>query len=222
MTVRRGVVLLLLAGWWAHAAEAAETTYYRMAPDGQVTARTAAEWIAALNDPRATVRQEAASVLRWVDDAAARPAIPTLVQLLSDPDESVRSVAADTLQYLDPADAVPALREEIRRLGKTAGRHDVGVRTQRITVQVVGRLVSYESDEAIHVLIEVVQDRGLHSEVRARACEALGAIGARAQGATGALRAILEQPDEDPYVQAGASQALEQITATPAATRGGT
>jgi len=122
--------------------------------------------------------------------AAEEPLHAPLVRLLDDPNEAVRDAAAEALRSLGP-DVVPALREVIRREGFTAGRHDPGVRTQRIASSLLGGITPLSGaglDDALQLASEVCLDRRLHEVVRHDACQSLARLGVRQESAR--LKAI--------------------------------
>ncbi len=113
-------------------------------------------------------------------DADPIQAIPPLVDLLKDPNEAVRDAAADALRFMGP-EVVPALRDVMEGEGLTAGRHDLGVRTQRIAASILGALTSLSSeslDQAVEVASKACRERRLHEVVRHDACQSLARLGA--------------------------------------------
>ncbi|MBI3324134.1 MAG: HEAT repeat domain-containing protein [Candidatus Omnitrophica bacterium] len=205
-----GVVVWSLIASMAGPAIAGETVYYRIAPDGEVTAKTAAAWASGLNDADAPVRQEVAWMLGRIGDEATR-ALPQVIQLLDDPVEAVRDQAVETLYYLGP-ESVAALRQVIEREGQTDGRHDTGVRAQRLAVEAVSSL-GWRSPEAKALLLRIVLDRRLHSVVRYEAFGGLGRLGTGAPGVAPVLVELAQRTDEDSSLRQGAIQTLTRLGA---------
>ncbi len=182
-------VVTLICGGLLYTAltHATEQQLYRRTPGVRVPVKT--EWIAELTSSDPERRLEAVQRLREID-ADPKQAIPPLVHLLSDPNEALRDAAAEALRFMGP-DVVPALRDVIRREGLTAGRHDPGVRTQRIASSILGSISALSGhvlDDALQVASEACVERRLHEVVRHDACQSLARLGASQEPAR--LKAI--------------------------------
>lgn len=203
------VSMLLACGM----AEAKETPYYVMAPDGTVTIQTASQLTTGLTDPNPQARLSAALLLRYVDQPDSRQAIPSLVRLLDDPGESVRNQAAETLSYIGP-DAVPSLLEVIEAQGGTSGRHDTSVRLQRLAVETLGAL-AWRSEDAKKALLDIVQDSRIHTVVRYSAFGGLGRLGTGVPGVAPVLIDLIRRTNEDLSLRQAAIMTLERLGPEP-------
>ena len=195
-------------------AEAKETPYYVLAPDGAVTIQTASQLAAGLSEPNPQARVSAALLLRYVDRPDVAQVIPPLVRLLDDPVEAVRNQAANTLSSVGP-EAVPALLDVIRGQGTTSGRHDTGVRLQRLAVETLGSL-AWRSEEAKQALLDILQDPRVHTVVRYSAFSGLGQLGTGAPGVAPVLVDLLRRTTEDPSLRQAAIFTLEKLKPDPA------
>ncbi len=133
--------------------------------------------------------------------AAARAAVPHLVEALEDGDPAVRWDAAKTLGKIGPAAsaAVPALAALVNDPGDTVARQYAVVALGRIGPNAKG---------AVPCLIHALKD--LAVDVHAKAGEALVQIGAPA------VPGLIEvMKDEDQQVRVRAANALTEIAAGP-------
>jgi HEAT repeat protein len=165
-------------------------------------------------DPR--VRLEAAEALgRFGSEASV--AIEPLVQRFYDPEELVRDAAGTSLEQIGPA-CVPALRQLVLREGATHGRHDPGARSQRLAVDLLGRLFPV-TDEVVGLAAEVCRDRAIHDLVRHDACFSLAALGAREprvrQEAIETLLQVFQESDADPSLRTELVSALGRLGSEP-------
>ena len=151
--------------------------------------------IGALKDSDPLVRENAATALGWLGEAA-REAVEPLVAALGDEDVYLRGAASVALGRIGAA-AVPAL---VRALG------DANAEVRRSAAIACGRLGS-PGRGALPALIKAMADKD--ENVRFAAAVALGGLGAAAQDAVPALTGAL--PDRDPDVRGGAALALQQI-----------
>jgi len=156
------------------------------------------DWPARLTDPEPRIRLEAVYALGR-SGLEARQAIDLLVERLYDREASVRNAAVEALQTIGP-DVVPALRQLILREGSTHGRHDPGARSQRLAVDLLGRLTPV-TDEAVDLAAEVCRKRAIHDVVRHDACVSLAALGDREpqvrQEAIETLLSVFQESDAD-------------------------
>lgn len=144
------------------------------------TIDTTPERIVQLTSSEPEVQRDAVLKSREVN-ADPQPSISSLIERLRDPDEAIREAAAEALRFMGP-EVVPALRDVIEGEGLTAGRHDSGVRTQRIAAGILGALTSLSGarfDEAVEVATKTCRERRLHEVVRHHACQSLVHLGAR-------------------------------------------
>jgi len=188
-----------------------------------------------LRDSAETVRQAAAETLGGFG-SDARPAIHGLIQRLSDPVEPVRNAAAAALYYVginrdrqtDP-EPEKALQLTMQTIFSCRDR-PASIRTQLMMVNTLGTFACLDSphfrpcqnltapavhDQSIRLLIDIIQNRQLHSLVRERACTALGAFRKQARGASPVLASLLRQTDEDAGLRTAAIDALVKLGATP-------
>ncbi len=184
-----------------------------------------------LSDPSETVRQAAAETLGGFG-SDAKPAIPGLIQQLSDPIEPVRNAAAAALYYIginrdrqiDP-EPEKALQVAIQGLS-SASNDPISIRTQLMMVHTLGTFACSDSprfrpcknltapavhDQSIQLLIGIIRNRQLHSLVRERACDALGAFRKQARGAYPVLTKLLQQTSEDVALRIAAINALAKL-----------
>lgn len=137
----------------------------------------------------------------------AADAVPSVTRFLRSPATSpkLELLAADTLGQIRTSGAVGILTAELMKLG---WKNDYNSGLLRQTI--IDGLASAGplAVGAIPALIRTAEDD--NSDVRRKACEALGALGPRAEGAMDSLleRLIL---DEDAAVQDAAANALAQV-----------
>jgi HEAT repeat protein len=133
-----------------------------------------------LKDPDNDTRRAAVRSLAEAG-ADAKPAVPALVQALKDKDMFVRRFAAQALGEVgaEPRDAVPALR---------AALDDRRKEVQEAAATALGKM----GGAAVDALVGVVKDSGKETDVRRRAVEALGAMGAEARPAVPVLTEALK------------------------------
>ena len=134
-------------------------------------------------------------------------AVPTVTRFLTEPATSsqLRVLAADTLGQIRTSAAVGVLTAELM---KPRRRSDYEAIVLRETIIDGLALAGPFALGAIPALSRAAEDD--HADVRRKACDALGALGPRAEGAMNSLfeRLIL---DEDPAVQDAAANALAQV-----------
>jgi len=115
--------------------------------------------------------------------AEAKPAERALLGALRDRDMFVRRFAAKALGAIgaDPKDTVPALR---------AALNDTRKEVQEAAATALGKM----GKDGVNSLAAVVRDEGREPEVRRKAAEALGALGANARPAVKSLVEVLKAP----------------------------
>ncbi|MEW6303095.1 MAG: HEAT repeat domain-containing protein [Verrucomicrobiota bacterium] len=153
----------------------------------------------ALRIPDETIRVFAAGELSLYDNDAA-PALPVLIATLEDPDATVRLNVIHTLGRIgrEATNAIPALVQLL-------DEPKVEVRLSAATTIV--RLDARQGKVAVPALLDVVRQRD--ATLMEVAIEALGDLGADAQGASGLLEPLLDH--EDARIRRAASAALRRI-----------
>ena len=160
---------------------------------------SAAPLIAALGDPDATVRREAAFALGLVADSASVPALAAGLRREGDP--AVRVAIVTALGYIGSRAASPSLATSIRS-PRVAERQAAALASARL-----------RDSTLVDPLLRVVRDS--HAETRWRLAYALGRIGD--VRAARALRTL--SYDRDELVRAFAARALGEIRDSSATAR---
>ncbi len=137
----------------------------------------------------------------------AADAVPSVARLLRSPATSskLRVLAADTLGQMRTSRAIGVLTAELMKPRRASDYESIVLRQTMIDgLALAGPLAV----GAIPALGRAVEDD--NADVRRKACEALGSLGPRAEGAMDSLleRLIL---DEDAAVQDAAANALAQV-----------
>lgn len=145
--------------------------------------------------------------------SVAADAVPVVARILKSPATSpkLRVLAADTMGQLRTSAAIGVLTAELMKPRRLNDYETIVLRQTIIDgLALVGPLAV----GAIPALSRETEDE--NADVRRKACEALGALGPRAEGAMNSLmdRLIL---DEDPAVKDAAANSLAQIGKSAAA-----
>ena len=180
-------------------AEARASAVSKLGRLGMLSGRELLALLAAMKDPQADVRRDAASALGELGPEAAAQSVPALMAALKDADEHVSGVAADALATW----ARPAARRSSRPLAA----QDRVLRRQAANALY---WMHSAAAPAVGPLVAALDDKV--PEVRAQAAATLGQIGPAAAPAIPRLVALLDNPDKE--TRKWAADALADIDPT--------
>ncbi len=167
---------------------------------GRRFAGNLSDYIKALSDKDATVRQKAAAALGEMGPDA-KLAISSLMKLLKDPDDLTRRLTAEALNQIGPPD-----RGDVNLL--SGALKDPSTEVRAYAAQALGKLGN-DAGSALPELLNAAQDREL--SVRVNVLRALGGMGSGERGKVAPVLTKVMNDDTNREMRVAAGEALTAL-----------